>query len=158
MGVGRQRLRQSGHPRSYRDDGSSCRRTFQVQSQTTAHSRQRTLSKTKPHRAMLLPAQTLPPLRHSLRKAQTELQSSRRPRMLLVAPTAICRYGLGGHPQFIEVKTTNGSSRTPFFLTRNECDIARQYPVAWRIYRVHLFATGPRVFTIAPPLEINIKL
>jgi hypothetical protein len=70
----------------------------------------------------------------------------------------VSSFDLGGHPQFIEVKTTNGSSRTPFFLTRNECDVARRYPVEWRIYRVHLFATGPRVFTVAPPLETNVKL
>jgi hypothetical protein len=70
----------------------------------------------------------------------------------------VSSFSLGGHPQFIEVKTTNGSSRTPFFLTRNEWDIATQCPEEWRIYRVHLFASGPRVFTIAPPLEINVKL
>jgi Domain of unknown function (DUF3883) len=65
----------------------------------------------------------------------------------------VSSFSLGGLPQFIEVKTTNGSSRTPFFITRNEWDIARQCPEEWRIYRVHLFASGPRVFTIAPPLE-----
>ena len=70
----------------------------------------------------------------------------------------VSSFSLGGHPQFIEVKTTNGSSRTPFFLTRNEWDIARQCPEEWRIYRVHLFASGPQVFTITPPLEINVKL
>jgi hypothetical protein len=67
-------------------------------------------------------------------------------------------FSLGGHPQFIEVKTTNGSSRTPFFLTRNECDIASQCPNEWRLYRVHLFATDPRIFTIAPPLENHVRL
>jgi hypothetical protein len=70
----------------------------------------------------------------------------------------VSSFSLGGHPQFIEVKTTNGSSRTPFFLSRNECDVAKQCPEEWRIYRVHLFASGPRVFTIAPPLETNVKL
>jgi hypothetical protein len=70
----------------------------------------------------------------------------------------VSSFNLGGHPQFIEVKTTNGSSRTPFFITRNECDIASQCPNEWRLYRVHLFATDPRIFTIAPPLENNIKL
>ena len=58
----------------------------------------------------------------------------------------------------IEVKTTNGSARTPFFLTRNECDLATERPEDWRIYRVHLFARGPRIFTIAPPLENAVKL
>jgi hypothetical protein len=63
-----------------------------------------------------------------------------------------------GHERLIEVKTTNGSARTPFFLTRNERDLAAERPADWRIYRVHLFAKGPRIFTIAPPLENAIKL
>jgi hypothetical protein len=70
----------------------------------------------------------------------------------------VSSFNLAGHPQFIEVKTTNGSSRTPFFLTRNECDIATEYPNEWRLYRVHLFGTGPRIFTVAPPLESSVKL
>lgn len=63
-----------------------------------------------------------------------------------------------GHECLIEVKTTNGSARTPFFLTRNECDVANERPADWRIYRVHLFARGPRIFTITPPLEKSLKL
>jgi Protein NO VEIN, C-terminal len=60
--------------------------------------------------------------------------------------------------RLIEVKTTNGSARTPFFLTRNERDLATEQPEDWRIYRVHLFASGPRVFVIAPPLENAVRL
>jgi hypothetical protein len=63
-----------------------------------------------------------------------------------------------GHARLIEVKTTNGSARTPFFLSRNECDLAAERPEDWRIYRVHLFGTGPLIFTIAPPLENAVKL
>lgn len=70
----------------------------------------------------------------------------------------VSSFNLGGQPQFIEVKTTNGSSRTPFFLTRNECNVATRCPNEWLIYRVHLFATGPRIFTIAPPLERSVRL
>ena len=70
----------------------------------------------------------------------------------------VSSFHLTGRPQFIEVKTTNGSCRTPFFLTRNECDIAIECPNEWRLYRVHLFATDPRVFTIAPPLEESVRL
>jgi Domain of unknown function (DUF3883) len=58
-----------------------------------------------------------------------------------------------GTQQLLEVKTTNGNARTPFFLTRNERALASQRPTEWRIYRVHLFATEPRVFTLEPPLE-----
>ncbi len=70
----------------------------------------------------------------------------------------VSSFSLKGHPKFIEVKTTNGSCRTPFFLTRSECDCAAQCPKEWRLYRVHLFATEPHVFTLAPPLEDHVKL
>jgi hypothetical protein len=63
-----------------------------------------------------------------------------------------------GRERLIEVKTTNGSARTPFYLSRNERDFAEQTAAEWRIYRVHLFAKDPRVFTIAPPLENAVKL
>ena len=63
-----------------------------------------------------------------------------------------------GSTRLIEVKTTNGSARTPFYLSRNERDLARERPAEWRIYRVHLFANDPHVFTIAPPLEASVNL
>lgn len=58
-----------------------------------------------------------------------------------------------GEESLIEVKTTNGSARTPFFLTRNEFETAVENANRWRIYRVHLFSSDPRIFTVAPPLE-----
>jgi hypothetical protein len=63
-----------------------------------------------------------------------------------------------GHERLIEVKTTNGAARTPFFLSRNECEVASERPADWRIYRVHLFARHPRIFTISPPLEDSVRL
>lgn len=63
-----------------------------------------------------------------------------------------------GRERLLEVKTTNGSARTPFFLTRNERDLAAERPTEWRIFRVHLFATTPRIFTVAPPLEDCLNL
>lgn len=63
-----------------------------------------------------------------------------------------------GRERLIEVKTTNGPVRTPFYLSRNEHGLAAERPQEWRIYRVHLFATDPRVFTIAPPLENVVYL
>jgi hypothetical protein len=70
----------------------------------------------------------------------------------------VLSFNLGGQARLIEVKTTNGSARTPFFITRNERNLAAERPEEWRIYRVHLFALEPRIFTIAPPLENAIKL
>ena len=63
-----------------------------------------------------------------------------------------------GRERLLEVKTTNGSARTPFFLTRNECDLATERPTEWCIYRVHLFAKKPHIFTVAPPLEHAVNL
>ena len=51
-----------------------------------------------------------------------------------------------GKERLLEVKTTNGSARTPFFLTRNECDLANERLDDWCIYRVHPFATQPKHF------------
>ena len=63
-----------------------------------------------------------------------------------------------GRDRLIEVKTTNGSARTPFYLSRNEREVADERPEDWCIYRVHLFAKQPRVFTLAPPLEEAVHL
>ena len=63
-----------------------------------------------------------------------------------------------GEERLLEVKTTNGGARTPFFLSRNECRLAVERPEQWRIYRVHLFAMDPRVFTIVPPVEGWVNL
>jgi hypothetical protein len=70
----------------------------------------------------------------------------------------ILSFTTSGSESLIEVKTTHGAARTPFFLTRNECEMARERPVDWRIYRVHLFAREPRIFMIAPPLESSVQL
>ena len=63
-----------------------------------------------------------------------------------------------GERRLIEVKTTNGSARTPFFLSRNEYAVAAQESEHWRLYRVHLFVQAPKIFTIRPPLDNMLKL
>jgi hypothetical protein len=70
----------------------------------------------------------------------------------------VLSFDLGGRERLIEVKTTNGAARTPFYLSRNECDLGRERPEDWQIYRVHLFAKNPRIFTISPPLDSVLNL
>jgi hypothetical protein len=70
----------------------------------------------------------------------------------------ILSFDSGGRTRLIEVKTTNGSARTPFFLTRNEHQTAAAGADSWQLYRVHLFAQKPRIFTIKPPLEAALHL
>jgi len=70
----------------------------------------------------------------------------------------VLSFNPGGRERLIEVKTTNGAARTPFFLSRNERTLATERPADWQIYRVHLFAREPHIFTLAPPLENTINL
>jgi hypothetical protein len=63
-----------------------------------------------------------------------------------------------GRERLIEVKTTNGGPRTPFFLSRNEHEVAAARADSWRLYRVHLFAQTPRIFTVSPPLLGSVHL
>jgi len=63
-----------------------------------------------------------------------------------------------GRERLIEVKTTNGAARTPFFLSENECQRAAASAESWRLYRVHLFAQTPRIFQMAPPLNEVLRL
>lgn len=70
----------------------------------------------------------------------------------------VLSYEPSGAESLIEVKTTNGVARTPFFLTNNEREMAMERPLHWRIYRVHLFARDPRIFTLCPPLENSVLL
>jgi len=63
-----------------------------------------------------------------------------------------------GRERLIEVKTTNGAARTPFFLSENECQRAVASSESWRLYRVHSFAQNPRIFLITPPLNKMLHL
>ena len=65
----------------------------------------------------------------------------------------ILSFDPSGHRRLIEVKTTNGAAKTPFFLSRNEHATASERADEWRIYRVHRFSKEPKIFKIAPPLE-----
>jgi hypothetical protein len=44
------------------------------------------------------------------------------------------------------------------FFSRNERELAEERPTEWLIYRVHLFASEPHVFTLTPPLENRVSL
>jgi Domain of unknown function (DUF3883) len=63
-----------------------------------------------------------------------------------------------GKERLLEVKTTNGAAKTPFFLTRNEHETANARADSWRLYRVHLFSQTPRIFTGKPPREAVLHL
>jgi len=70
----------------------------------------------------------------------------------------ILSYEASGAEKLIEVKTTNGAAKTPFFLTRREYEVADCRRDDWHLYRVHLFAQKPRIFTVRPPLPASLHL
>lgn len=63
-----------------------------------------------------------------------------------------------GKERFLEVKTTGGHQRTPFFLSRNERDFAEERPDGFRIFRLYEFGKEPKAFLIKPPLESQLIL
>lgn len=70
----------------------------------------------------------------------------------------IASFDAGGAERLIEVKTTNGGAKTPFFITRNEKALSDERPEAFRLYRVYEFARAPRLFTLEAPLERALVL
>jgi hypothetical protein len=63
-----------------------------------------------------------------------------------------------GEPRLIEVKTTNGWDRTPFYISRNEIRVADDNRDTWHLFRLYNFAREPRAFEIRPPLDAHVSL
>lgn len=67
-------------------------------------------------------------------------------------------YDESGAERWIEVKTTRGGNRTPFYLTQNENEVAKERPDAFRLYRLYDFSQLPKLYTLTPPLEAVLQL
>lgn len=63
-----------------------------------------------------------------------------------------------GRDRLMEVKTTNGWERTPFYLTPNEVEVADSRREAWCLFRVWNYEREPRAFELHPPLENHVAL
>lgn len=63
-----------------------------------------------------------------------------------------------GEPRLLEIKTTCGNERTPFWMTRRECDVAAEQGGIYRVRRVFHFRNEVKMFDIAPPLEAKLLL
>jgi hypothetical protein len=63
-----------------------------------------------------------------------------------------------GEERLIEVKTTDGPATTDFFISRTEREVSLERADVWRLHRVHLFSSTPRVFVMPPPLEQSVSL
>ena len=70
----------------------------------------------------------------------------------------ILSYTPDGRDRLIEVKTTNGWERTPFFISRNEIEVSEAQRENWYLFRLYEFTKGPRAFELRPPLEAHVAL
>lgn len=69
----------------------------------------------------------------------------------------IASFSESGDDLAIEVKTTRGVARTPFFMSRNELEVAERMEGGYRLYRLHEFGPKPALFTMTPPLAESLR-
>jgi len=70
----------------------------------------------------------------------------------------IASFEMDGRPRLIEVKTTNGWERTPFYISRNELAVSEERRRDWCLIRLWNFAREPRAFELHPPLDAHVSL
>jgi hypothetical protein len=63
-----------------------------------------------------------------------------------------------GRKRLIEVKTTNGWERTPFYISRNELVVAEERRSEWCLFRLWNFSREPKAFELRPPLDAHVSL
>jgi hypothetical protein len=63
-----------------------------------------------------------------------------------------------GEERLLEIKTTCGNERTPFWMSKRECDVAAEKGDTYRVRRVFHFRNQVQMFDIAPPLETRLLL
>lgn len=67
-------------------------------------------------------------------------------------------FNLDGSDRLLEVKTTNGSAHTPFFLSENERSFSIERADAFRLVRLYNFYDKPAGFELTAPLENWVQL
>ena len=70
----------------------------------------------------------------------------------------IASFSREGRDRLIEVKTTNGWNRTPFYISPNELKVADKRRDEWRLLRVWNYAREPKAFELRPPLDRHVNL
>jgi hypothetical protein len=63
-----------------------------------------------------------------------------------------------GRQRLLEIKTTCGNERTPFWMTKRECDVAAEQGDIYRVRRVFHFRNEVKMFEISPPLEARLLM
>jgi hypothetical protein len=63
-----------------------------------------------------------------------------------------------GKEKFIEVKTTNGSKQTPFYISDNELEFSREAKERYTLNRLFDFRKGAKLYELNSPLEEFVLL
>lgn len=63
-----------------------------------------------------------------------------------------------GDERWLEVKTTNGSRRTPFWISANELQVSKERPDVFRLVRIYDFSRAPAAYKLVPPLTDYVHL
>ena len=70
----------------------------------------------------------------------------------------IASFAPDGAIRLLEVKTTKGYARTPFWISRNELAVSRERHAEWRLFRLWNVSRTPQAFELAPPLDAHVSL
>jgi hypothetical protein len=63
-----------------------------------------------------------------------------------------------GRERFVEVKTTAFGKQTPFYVTRNELALSKEFPGQFRLCRLFEFRKAPRMFELQGAVSANCLL
>ncbi len=63
-----------------------------------------------------------------------------------------------GEERWLEVKTTNGPSTMPFYLSANERRISEKHQDKFRLVRLYNFSWSPTAYKLKPPLDKYVQL
>ena len=70
----------------------------------------------------------------------------------------IASFTPAGENRLLEVKTTRGWDRTPFYISRNELAVSEARREEWRLLRLWDFSREPKAFELVPPLDAHVCL
>ena len=70
----------------------------------------------------------------------------------------ILSFSIHGEQRLLEVKTTNGPAKTPFWISRNELRVSEERKDVYRLARIYHFSSQPEAFRLRPPLRDHVTL
>ena len=70
----------------------------------------------------------------------------------------ILSYSKSGRERWLEVKTTNGPSTTPFLISENERRVSEDRRDVFRLVRLYNFSSRPTAYRLKPPLADHVRL